>query len=193
MYLREPNNGYRYGHFIAFTDPTIYIRKPAGVQIFSGSITVKKIGGAAISSFTVQEYETPYTSGQQIIAITVPTKIGMYFGEDMTREPGIEVSFDFRPNISVMDQINWHDYIVADTPQYHAYGAINGALEQIKDIYDANQNNNTGENMMRMNTAATQVISSNVLLMDTYLIPDGGTRQPSYDPSQPQTAVAFTP
>ncbi|MDR2541111.1 MAG: hypothetical protein LBD11_05000 [Candidatus Peribacteria bacterium] len=47
--------------------------------------------------------------------------------------------------------------------------------------------------MMRLNTATTQIIAANVLLMDTYLIPDGGTRQPSYNPAQPETAVAFTP
>ncbi|MDR2415909.1 MAG: hypothetical protein LBD75_04855 [Candidatus Peribacteria bacterium] len=47
--------------------------------------------------------------------------------------------------------------------------------------------------MMRLNTATTQIVAANILLMDTYLIPDGGTRQPSYNPSQPQTAVAFTP
>jgi hypothetical protein len=57
MQLREPDNSYRYGHFAAFADPTIYIRKPAGVQILTGSITVKKIGGANIP-FIVSEYTT---------------------------------------------------------------------------------------------------------------------------------------
>jgi hypothetical protein len=108
-------------------------------------------------------------------------------------KPGVEVSFDFRPSIETMGQINWHDYILADTPQYHAYGAYYGTLGQIKDTYDANNNGNTGENMMRLNTATTSIIAANVLLMDTYLIPDGGTRQPSYNPAQPTTAVAFTP
>jgi hypothetical protein len=117
----------------------------------------------------------------------------MYFGEDMTREPGIEVSFDFRPNIETMGQINWHDYIVADTPQYHSYGALNGTLGQIADTYDANNNGNLSEYMMRMNTSTTQIVAANVLLMDTYLVPDGGSRQSSYNPSQPQTATSFTP
>jgi hypothetical protein len=57
MSLREPDNAYRYGHFAAFVDPTIYIRKPAGVEIYTGTITVKKIGGAAIR-FTIDEYTT---------------------------------------------------------------------------------------------------------------------------------------
>jgi hypothetical protein len=92
-----------------------------------------------------------------------------------------------------MGNINWHDYILADTPLYHSYAALNGTLGQIADTYDANNNGNTTENMMRLNTATTQILATNVLLMDTYLIPDGGTRQPSYDTAQPQTAVAFTP
>jgi hypothetical protein len=41
--LREPSNQYRYGDIVAFTNPTIYIRNPNGVQISTGSITVKKI------------------------------------------------------------------------------------------------------------------------------------------------------
>jgi hypothetical protein len=103
------------------------------------------------------------------------------------------VSFDFRPAIETMGQINWHDYILAESTQYNSYGAQNATLPQIADTYDANNNGNTGENMMRMNTSTTQIVAANVLLMDTYLIPDGGTKQPSYDPTQPQTAVAFTP
>ncbi|MDR0608249.1 MAG: hypothetical protein LBG52_08160 [Candidatus Peribacteria bacterium] len=47
--------------------------------------------------------------------------------------------------------------------------------------------------MMRLNTATTQIIAANVFLIDTYLIPDGGTRQPPYDPTQPATAIGFTP
>jgi hypothetical protein len=92
-----------------------------------------------------------------------------------------------------MGQINWHDYILADTPQYHSYGPYNATLPQIADTRDANNNGNTGENMMRLNTATTQIVAANVLLMDTYLIPEGGSRQAPYDPSQPQTAVAFAP
>jgi hypothetical protein len=92
-----------------------------------------------------------------------------------------------------MGQIDRHDYIVADTPLYHDYRALNATLAQIADTYDANNNGDTAENMMRMNTSTTQIVAANVLLMDTYLIPEGGTRQPSYDPNQPQTAVGFTP
>jgi hypothetical protein len=105
---------------------------------------------------------------------------------------GVEVSFNFRPDIETMGQINWHDYILADT-QYHSYGQYNATLGQIADTYDVNNNGNITENMMRLNTATTQIVAANVLLMDTYLIPNGGTRQPPYDPTQPQTAVGFTP
>lgn len=72
MSLREPSNEYRYGRFLAFADPTIYIRKPAGVEIYSGDVTVKKISGASVP-FTVDEYTT--AKGAQIIAIHITTKI----------------------------------------------------------------------------------------------------------------------
>ncbi|MDR3168950.1 MAG: hypothetical protein LBU27_04245 [Candidatus Peribacteria bacterium] len=72
-----------------------------------------------------------------------------------------------------MGKINWHDYILADTPQYHSYGPYYATLGQIKDTYDANNNGNTIENMMRINTATTQIIAANILVVDTYLIPNG--------------------
>jgi hypothetical protein len=72
MYLREPSNEYKYGELVAFTDPTIYIRKPAGVQIYSGSIIVKEIGSGAIP-FTVDEYTTP--QGADILAVHIPKQI----------------------------------------------------------------------------------------------------------------------
>ncbi|MDR2541110.1 MAG: hypothetical protein LBD11_04995 [Candidatus Peribacteria bacterium] len=56
-----------------------------------------------------------------MVAISTTTKIGFYYGIDMYREPGIEVELPFKPNIETMGNINWHDYIVADTPQYHSY------------------------------------------------------------------------
>jgi hypothetical protein len=72
-----------------------------------------------------------------------------------------------------MGAINWHDYIVADNSLDHSYVAQNGTLAQIADSYDANRNGNTTEGMMRLNTASTKIIAANVLLMDTYLIPNG--------------------
>jgi hypothetical protein len=83
------------------------------------------------------------------------------------------VSFDFKPSLETMGSINWHDYIVADTPQHHDYGAQNGTLGQIADTRDANNNGDTTEKMMRMNTSSTQIIAANVLLMNTYLVPNG--------------------
>jgi hypothetical protein len=72
LYLREPSNEYRYGELVAFINPTIYIRKPAGVEVYSGGITVKKIGGATIP-FTVDEYTT--STGADMVAIHIPTNI----------------------------------------------------------------------------------------------------------------------
>ncbi|GHV25645.1 hypothetical protein FACS1894176_04650 [Bacteroidia bacterium] len=72
MSLREPDNAYRYGDLVAFINPTIYIRKPAGVEVYSGSIIVKKIGGTNIP-FTVDEYTT--SQGANIVAIHIPTNI----------------------------------------------------------------------------------------------------------------------
>jgi hypothetical protein len=72
MILREPSNEYRYGELVAFIDPTIYIRKPAGVQIYSGSVVVNEISGSNIP-FTVSEYTT--TQGADIIAIHIPKQI----------------------------------------------------------------------------------------------------------------------
>lgn len=116
FYLREPNNGYKYGELVAFVNPNIYIRKPDGVQIYSGSINVKKIGGTTIP-FTVDEYIS--SQGAEIVAIHIPTNVGLYFNG--VQEPGIEVSFDLRPNIEVMGNIQWHDYIVADTSLVHSF------------------------------------------------------------------------
>jgi hypothetical protein len=72
MRLREPDNEYKYGELIAFVDPTIYIRKPAGVQIYSGSVVVNEINGSNIP-FTLSEYTT--SQGANIIAIHIPKQI----------------------------------------------------------------------------------------------------------------------
>jgi hypothetical protein len=74
MTLREPSNDYRYAELVAFVDPTIYIRKPAGVQIYSdsGSVVVKEIGGSNIP-FTLSEYTT--SKGADIVAIHIPKQI----------------------------------------------------------------------------------------------------------------------
>jgi hypothetical protein len=44
-----------------------------------------------------------------------------------------------------------------------------------------------------MDTSTTQIIAANVLLMNTYLIPNGGSKQPEYNTSNPSSAVGFTP
>jgi uncharacterized membrane protein len=72
MSLREPHNDYRYGELVAFTDPTIYIRKPVGVQVYSSGIIVKEIGGKTLP-FTVDEYTTD--KGADIVAIHIPKQI----------------------------------------------------------------------------------------------------------------------
>jgi hypothetical protein len=72
MSLREPSNEYKYGELVAFVNPTIYIRKPAGVQVYSDSITVKEINGVSIP-FTVEEYTT--TKQADIIAIHISKQI----------------------------------------------------------------------------------------------------------------------
>jgi hypothetical protein len=72
MTLREPSNDYRYAELIAFIDPTIYIRKPAGVEVYSGSIIVKEIGGGTIP-FTVDEYTT--APGANVVAVHIPKQI----------------------------------------------------------------------------------------------------------------------
>jgi hypothetical protein len=40
--VKEGDSQYLYGNLLAFTNPNIYIRKPAGTQIDLGSIVVKK-------------------------------------------------------------------------------------------------------------------------------------------------------
>jgi hypothetical protein len=72
MTLREPGNESLYGQLVAFVDPTIYIRKPAGVQVYPDSIVVKEIGGSNIP-FTVSGYTT--SQGADIIAIHIPKQI----------------------------------------------------------------------------------------------------------------------
>ncbi|MDR3168951.1 MAG: hypothetical protein LBU27_04250 [Candidatus Peribacteria bacterium] len=72
MTLREPSNEYKYAELLGFINPTIYIRKPVGVEVYSGSITVKEIGGGAIP-FTVEEYTTAQEAN--IIAIHIPKQI----------------------------------------------------------------------------------------------------------------------
>ena len=167
MTLREPSNEYTYGQLVAFTDPTIYIRKPTGVEVYSGNIIVKEMEGGEIP-FIVNEYTT--AQGAEIVAISIPKEIGAYFDGEIKK--GVEVTFDFRPSIETMGVINWHDYIVADTAQNHFFAAYNSTLSPIQDTYDANDNGTTGENMMRLNTATTQIHAANALLMDTYLIPE---------------------
>ena len=105
----------------------------------------------------------------------------------------MELNFDYRVNLETVGSIYWHDYVLFNTPFSVSYQQKNGSLGQLNDTYDVNNNGNITERMMGLNTSTTQIIASNVLLMDTYLIPDGGTRQPSYDPAQPATATAFTP
>ncbi|MDR0608248.1 MAG: hypothetical protein LBG52_08155 [Candidatus Peribacteria bacterium] len=72
MALREPSNEYRYAELIALLNPTIYIRKPLGVEVYSGGITVKAIGGGTIP-FTVDEYTT--SQGAEVIAIHTTKQI----------------------------------------------------------------------------------------------------------------------
>jgi hypothetical protein len=38
-----------------------------------------------------------------------------------------------------------------------------------------------------------QIIAVNVLMMNTYLVPNGGSKQPEYNTSNPSSAVGFTP
>jgi hypothetical protein len=44
-----------------------------------------------------------------------------------------------------------------------------------------------------VNANGLNIIPNKNLLISTYLIPSGGTKQPAYDITQPQTAIPFTP
>ena len=73
VYLRENDSISNLNdHVAAFVNPTIYIRKPAGVHIYSGSITVNEMSGGAVP-FTISEYTT--TQGAEVIAIHISKQI----------------------------------------------------------------------------------------------------------------------
>jgi hypothetical protein len=78
-----------------------------------------------------------------------------------------------KTTIDARGNINWHDYILADTSLYHWYGSLNGTLGAIADTYDVNNNTDTTEWMMRMDTATTQIITNKQLFITTYLVPNG--------------------
>jgi hypothetical protein len=40
---------------------------------------------------------------------------------------------------------------------------------------------------------AVSVIPNKNLIIDTYLVPNGGTKTPAYNPAIPSSAVGFTP
>jgi hypothetical protein len=57
-----------------------------------------------------------------------------------------------------------------------------------------NNNGNTTEKVARLAINSIMNITENKnLIIDTYLVPNGGTKTPAYNPAIPSSAVGFTP
>ncbi|MDR0651659.1 MAG: hypothetical protein LBG59_10120 [Candidatus Peribacteria bacterium] len=111
-------------------------------------------------------------------------------------DTNVYITFSIKADFSTVGQFQRKKYIGLMANNANNYYAINGGTqgEAITDVYDVNDNGSVSDVMLGASSNAyLTVLANDVLLMDTYLIPDGGTRQPPYDPSQPQTAVPFTP
>jgi hypothetical protein len=64
---------------------------------------------------------------------------------------------------------------------------------EVADTYDVNNNANKVEKIMRIGVSTLTILENKNLTISTYLVPNGGSKQPEYNTSNPTSAVGFTP
>ncbi|MGL5041618.1 MAG: SdrD B-like domain-containing protein [Culicoidibacterales bacterium] len=166
---------------IGLKDPIIYLRVPQEFEIAPDSISVTQDGKNVVSEL---KSAYPIANGERGIAIHVQGKTGVSFDETSKRQSKFAYKYTLKASDRASGNYNFSDLIF--------FEATREFSPAVKDIYDLKGNGK--QNLLgRINSGKLSVQERKVLLVDTFIQPEGESKRPIYDPTKPETAVGFTP
>ncbi|MGL5042337.1 MAG: SdrD B-like domain-containing protein [Culicoidibacterales bacterium] len=166
---------------IALKDPKIYLRIPQGFDIDPASISVTQDGKNVVS-----EIKPPYpiANGERGIAIQVKGKTGVSFDETSIRHSKFVYKYTLKAADRASGNYPFSELVFFEAPREF--------LPAVKDIYDV-KGNGKQDLLGKAKDGQLTVQERKVLLIDTFIQPEGESKRPPYDSQKPETAVRFTP
>jgi hypothetical protein len=182
------NSLYAYAAQQAMKNPTFYVRIPNGIIYSNPQISD---GSGYPTSATMS---TPYitSTGARFVKIETQSHYGAYW--DGSVISWVTLTFDITATQNAPTGVfNWTNFIFLKDDASDLTQEYNSMPVLRTNSYDVDGDGDLSKNLVAFPTQNYIVNSADSLNIDTYLLSNGGIREPAFNAANPDSAVNFSP